>query len=407
MASPGEFRRFLKWSGMVTATGVAACLALVIAADPYRLYRVLERPGFNLVKTQPLRYRNEIKLDGVRAAGADMFIVGNSRAEIGLDPAYPPLAAAGRAPYNLALAGTRIELAHHQLAQLDSKGQHPRHLIVGAEFLDFPVDPKAPQASATPVPTANALSELAWRFDTLFSLDSVIDAFKTIRMQDARDAQVMTALGFNPLLEYRTLAREEGYHALFQQRAADYAKRFAKAPRGLVAAATGSSNEFEQLRAVVDKGARAGARVDVLIYPYHVQIMALLESAGMAPMFEQWKAILARQMETLRAAYPQARITLWDFSGYALYQCEPVPAKGDLTSQTRWYWEAGHFKAELGNIMLDRMLGEAGDQAFGMVLAPSSLDDNRQRIARERAQCAASSPALFSDMATLLEASQP
>jgi hypothetical protein len=25
----------------------------------------------------------------------------------------------------------------------------------------------------------------------------------------------------------------------------------------------------------------------------------------------------------------------------------------------RWYWEAGHFKSELGGLMLEQMLGQA------------------------------------------------
>jgi hypothetical protein len=399
MASAREFGRFLKWSALVTATGALACVALVVVADPYRLYRVIERPGFNQLKTQPVRYQNEIKLAGVRAARANLFIVGNSRAEIGLDPAYPPLAATGLAPYNLALAGTRIELARHQLEQLERAGQRARHLIVGAEFLDFPIDPDAPQPPVQPPPTTGMLAELAWRFDTLFSLDALADAARTIGMQgDDADTPVMTAQGFNPLREYRTLARDEGYYALFQQRAADYAKRFAKAPRGLVNRASGSSKEFEQLRAVVEQGARAGARVDVVIYPYHAQLMALMEKAGMAPMFEQWKAMLAGQMETLQAAYPAARITLWDFSGYARYQCEAIPAKGDRRTQTRWYWEGGHFKAELGNVMLDRMLGLPGaedEEVFGVPLRTSGLEQNRQRIAAERERCKLANGAWF------------
>jgi hypothetical protein len=395
MATTSEFRRFLAWTAAIVAAGALGCMTLVAVVDPYRLYRLLERPGFNQVKTQPERYQKEIKLTGARASKADLFIIGNSRAEIGLDPDYPGLSAGGLRPYNLALAGTRIQVAREQLEQLGAAGQHPKRLIVGVEFLDFPIDPAAPLQVAPATVVRTPLAELAWRFDALFSVDSVVDAVKTVRNQRNPDAPTMSERGFNPLREYRALARDEGYYALFQQRAQDYAARFKKAPRGLVTRATGSAKEFDQLQAVLALGVHDGATIDVVIYPYHAQIMALLERAGMEPMFEQWKALLATQVETVRRAHPQARITLWDFSGYAPYQCEAIPAKGDRKTETVWYWEAGHFKAALGNIMLARILGNDDESDFGVKLTPANIDANRARVARERASCMAAQPALF------------
>jgi hypothetical protein len=395
MAASPQFGRFLLWSGVLTGAGALACVALVALVDPYRLVGLVDRPGFNHHKPQPERYQKQIKLAGARAARADLLIVGNSRAEIGLDPDYPPLAAGSLRPYNLALAGTRIQVAREQLEQLHRTGQHPRHLIVGAEFLDALADPATPLPPAPPTVHPGAAAELAWRFDALFSLDALGDALKTVRQQKAENAPTMTARGFNPLREYRQLARDEGYYALFQQRAADYGKRFAKLPPSL-AGTSGSPSEIAQLRAVVEHGAADGARVDVVIYPFHAQIMVLLESAGMAPVFDAWRTALAREVDAARAAHPGVRITLWDFSGYAPYQCEPIPAKGDRKSETRWYWEAGHFKAALGELMLARMLDQpAAGEPFGLPLTPANLELNRERLVRERAACLAAAPDLF------------
>lgn len=401
MASKHEFRRFLVWTGLVASGGALACMALVALVDPYRLHRLVEHPGINQVKIQPERYQKEIKLAGARAAHADLFILGNSRAEIGLDPDYPGLAATGMSPYNLALAGTRLQVAREQLEQLAAGGMHPRRLIVGVEFLDFPIDPDSAQQSVPASVIATPLASLAWRFDALFSIDSVLDAVKTVRSQRNPDAASMSARGFNPLREYRQMARDEGYYALFRQRAQDYAARLKTLPRGLVRRATGSAREFEQVQAILALGIKDGATIDLVIYPYHAQIMALLDDTGMAPMFEQWKALLATQVAAVRAAHPKARVTLWDFSGYAPYQCEAVPAKGDREAQTRWYWEAGHFKTELGNLMLARMLDPQRASNFGFALTPEGIDANRSRVARERLACQVANPALFSEAAAL------
>jgi hypothetical protein len=403
MASPSTAGRFLAWTAGATGAAILACMALVVVVDPYRLYGLPERPGFNSVKLQPARYQNQIKLAAASAAQAQLLIVGNSRAEIGLDPADPALAAASLRAYNLALAGTRIQVANAQLAELERRGQRPRHLIVGAEFLDFPLDPALPQPIDQPHPETMA-ARLAWQFDALFSIDSVTDALQTVARQRAPYAKTMTAQGFNPLDDYKKLAQDEGYYALFQQRATEYASRFRHLPRGLLVGTSGTSRDFTQLEAIVERGARQGARVDVVIYPYHAQLMALYEAAGMTALFETWKTLLAQRTDALRLRYPDARIALWDFSGYGPYQCQPIPAKGDRSGLSPWYWEAGHFKPGLGHKMLARMMSGAADPqdaGFGYLLTAAGTQANRQRLDAERAACLASNPAVFAGGAAL------
>jgi len=69
---------------------------------------------------------------------------------------------------------------------------------------------------------------------------------------------------------------------------------------------------------------------------------------------------------------------LWDFSGCHSVTIEDVPASGDLRSEMRWYWEAGHFKKELGDLVLDKVLDHPDPQrkvpaGFGTLLTPPIL----------------------------------
>jgi len=55
----------------------------------------------------------------------------------------------------------------------------------------------------------------------------------------------------------------------------------------------------------------------------------------------------------------------------------------------RWYWEAGHFKKQLGDLVLDRILGEAlpaEASDFGIDLVPGTVET---RIAGCRVSLAA------------------
>lgn len=407
MASSKHFSRFLAWTALATISGVVLCVALVVVVDPYRLYRLVDLPGFNRVKPQPERYQKEIKLAGARAVHANVFIVGNSRAEIGFDPDYRDLSAPGLSPYNLALSGRKIQTAREQLDYLQKAGQRPVKLIVGVDFLDFLINPASASVQPALPRPASLADDLKWKFDVLFSMTSVSDAIRTLAIQRATEAETITALGFNPLREYVKIARDDGYYPIFQQRAAEYARKFVSAPHGLIASDSGSSNDFNQLRDILANAGRGQTEVYVVIYPYHAQILAMFEQAGLRSVFEEWKTLLAHQIDAVRAAQPDARIVLWDFSGYSAIQCEAIPAKGDKRSQTKWYWEAGHFKPALGNLMLARMLGQAGlplaNGSIGFRLTSSTLAENRRRFERERTECIASYPMLFRDSVILME----
>ena len=404
MPSTPPFKRFLLQFALLSVAVAAIAAVLIVSVDPYGLYRLVERPGFNRVKPQLKRYQREIKTELALAAGADALIMGNSRAEIGFDPEHPTFSAHTRSTFNLALAGSRLDSARAQLDALRAQGRRPVKLVLGVDFLDFLVDPGAPARAPALPPARDRLAGLLWRLDTGFSIDSLTDALATVRLQHLADPESMTARGFNPFYDYRKMARDEGYYPLFQQRATDYAKRFVTRPHALRNGQGQSAADFEQLHSILADAAAAGAEIHVAIYPYHAQILAMFEQAGMMPAFDEWKVMLEAQVAAVRAANPGARLTLWDFSGYMPYQCEPIPAKGERGASTAWYWEAGHFKSALGDIMLDRMFAPAAPaHGFGVMLATEqAARAQHERLAAERARCAAGYPRLFQEAAALV-----
>lgn len=401
MTTERDFKRFLLIATIVVLLAAIASAGFVAFMDPYRLYDSTARTGLNRIKPMPTRYQNEIKLHGAVKRRADTFILGNSRAELGFNPEY---FTSGSSAYNLALAGTRLATARSQLDYLRREGAVPSKLVVGVEFLDFLFEPDKASALQAAQPKT-ALEDLAWRADALFSIDSLIDSIKTLLLQRVSYPQSITERGFNPLLEYNKFARDGGYYAIFQQRAIEYAKRLGKAPQSRTVRWSASSPDVDALRAIIAHGIKNGADVHLVIYPYHVQIMAMWEEAGLISTFDDWKAMLVREVSTALAANPGARVTLWDFSGYSSYQCEAIPAKGDKHTQTTWYWEAGHFKETLGQIMLYRMFGGNDThiaQPFGFELNGTNFVSNQSRISGERAACAAAQQVIFKEARALI-----
>lgn len=404
MSEQPDFARFLKWTGAVLAAGILLVLAFVAVIDPYSLHRLVELHDFNAVKPRPERHLAEIKLARARAVQPQVFLMGNSRIDVGIDPDTRALAGAA---YNLALPGTGVAAARHQWETLHRNGVRPASMLLGVEFFDFLIDPAAGDTPDQVLP--GGLASLRWQLDTRFSLDALLDAARTLLIQRDPYAATMSARGFNPLGDYLRAAGEHGYHGFFQQRASENARRFSLAPRGIALAGSDSSSDWRELGRLLDAATEQGASVELIIYPYHAQLMTMLEQAGLWPLFEQWKLRLLREIARVQQARPEARVRLWDFSGYGVLQCERIPAPGDR-SATTWYWESGHFKAALGDLMLARLFGGAGarpvPQGFGVRLDAAGWDANRDRIARERSACVAAEPAMFREAAAMVAAFQ-
>ncbi len=292
-----------------------------------------------------------------------------------------------------------------QLQQLVEAGVRPRTVILGVEFIDF-LDAAAKSTALPVAPSATPpRGAQFWRFDTLFSLASVKDAIRTLRIQRIEESATMSPDGFNPLREYRSVVRDDGYHKIFQQRAQESAATFRRKSTTALA-----PEDFESLHAFLLTTSGLNADVKLVIYPYHAQLLALFEAAGLWPLFEEWKGRLVLEIAAVAKNHPTARITLVDFSGFGAYNCERIPRANEPDVATKWYWEAGHFKKELGDIVLNRVIAGTpqgvADAAFGVTLDAATQDSNIARIARERASCAAAHPELFESARTLALAGQ-
>ncbi|AVR98387.1 hypothetical protein [Pseudoduganella armeniaca] len=372
--------RYLRWLGATMLAAAAAVALMVLLVDPYGLYGWVDVAGFNRVKAPLARYQNEIKLARALRLRPQVVLVGNSRVEAGFDPDGPALRGANA--INLGIAGTGTPTAIGQLRYLAAHGIRPRRVIAGLDVVD----------AMTPRPIVSARAPVLripwpgrwWQLDALLSAASLRDTLWTVALQRDADGAMATPRGFNPLRQYGSAARLEGYAAIFRQRAQENARKLAaRSGGGLDVPAVRA-----EVRALLDAAAQGNpaVRVDLLVYPYHAQLLAMFEAAGLWRRFEAWKAVLREEVAAARLRHPRARIVLADFGAYGPWQCEPIPAEGS-GAMTTWYWEAGHFKAALGEVLLAR-LDDTADRAHDATAG--------------RAACVARQPGLFIDAARLV-----
>jgi hypothetical protein len=303
---------------------------------------------------------------------------------------------------NLAVPGIGVESAVSYLRHAAAL-EKPQWAVLGVDFMDFLLDLRELQAkpeerepwSANPdyflsvYPGGAPNPYYRWRkwknrFDKTASLTAFWNSLGTVYYQSSPYSVDLTELGFNPMHDYLKMAKAEGYHAIFKQRDIENAKKYSRGAKRIFLPDRRGSREFDTVRGAVRFCQAEGIRLVVVIYPYHARLLEIVKDAGLWPEFEDWKRELTAILEQEGGEYP-----LWDFSGYNSFTTEAVPGAKEKSKETRWYWEAGHFKKELGDLVLARIFGfpsaEPGVEHFGAILATANIEGHLAAIREQGA----------------------
>lgn len=385
-------KRYLTLWLALTGTLLLGAAAINLVVDPYGIFRVVDAPGFNAVKPKAGVHGAMTKAYQVLRVQPRGLILGNSRAEVGLDPNHAAWPESARPVFNLALPGTGthttlLYLRHVLEAQKDNP---PTIVVWGIDFMDFLTDrdsmsprrdglgKKDQRLLANPDGTRNPsrwLQRLRDGAEATVTLGALLDSGITLREQSNPFAENLTPLGFNPMRDYLKITADEGYWAIFRQRDFENIKAYAKRPRDIVDASGASSPTLDDLRRVITLCHKHRIDLKLVIYPYHAHLMETLYLTRHWQAFENWKRAVAHiaHDEAIAAGLPP--IPLWDFSRFNAVSQSAVPGKDDRKTANPWYWEAGHFKRELGEQVLAQVLGgepEKGD--LGVRLDTTNLE---------------------------------
>lgn len=373
--------RYLAWMGGTVIGLCCLAVALAVAVDPYRLYGTPTVAGWTALKPRIETHYFMSKLHQLERVRPNTLLLGNSRVEVGLDPRSGQWRASDRPVYNAALAGRGLRASLDMLR--DAIAAHPpRTVVLGLDFMDFlqRPDPLPPPAPPVRVDERRLLVDgegkpnperplQLWRdrLATTLTIDAILDSLATLFEQDPRYGGTITPLGFNPLHEYRAFSRQQGYDALFAQWNRVYVARYRERPAPDFAEPRRYAS-FRYLEEIMALCRSHAIRLLMFIHPYHADYLEMLREDALWPSFVAWKRALVK---VTAAEMPAGWNDLFDFSGYNAFTTEPVPPPGDRRTAMRWYWEAGHYKSALGEVMLARMLH--GAPGFGLALNAATL----------------------------------
>jgi hypothetical protein len=384
-------RRYSIWLFLWTAACSLTIGAFNFFVDPYGIFDTPRIEGVNAIKSRAGQREGLVKKYRIYSLRPNAIILGNSRAQVGFDPLHRAWPSDARPVLNLAVPGAGPQTARDLLGHATTAGAL-NLIVIGVDFVDFRLHSSAPPQAyvSHAVQPPDLRTRLQDYVSVTMSLDALVDSLLTVQAQGEPYRTSLTPEGFNPMLDYIGHAKREGYAALFAQRDAENAKSYLKGGNRVIHPATGTSPEFEAIRDMLRQARRSRARVHLVIYPYHAHILELFDLAGLWGPFEDWKRELVRLVES-EGRQSGSTISLWDFSGYNAFTSEAVPEVGDTHNIMQWYWEAGHFKKELGDIVLDRILDQmsqtqSGAERFGMLLSRQDIESHLRSIRLARTE---------------------
>ena len=402
MAALLSHRRYLVLLACLLAAGVGLAAVANLMVDPYGIYGLWVQRGVNVIKPHAGANGAMAKAYQVQRVKPRTLILGNSRAEVGFNPESRAWPQALQPVYNLALPGTG-PLTSLRYLEHATAVQKPALVMLGVDFMDFLLrdDAASYRVEGTPPmerrllvtrmgrPNPDYLWQRIEDFSvTVLSLDALIHSISTVNAQHARYPADLTDRGFNPMEDYEGIARNEGYASIFRQRDQENVGVYLRRPKNIYVRGGAGSPELEVLRRIIALCRKQGAELSIVIYPYHTHLLEIFQDADLWPLFEEWKRALVRIAAEADQGRDVSSVQLWDFSGYNEISAEQVPAPADRKTATRWYWEAGHFKKELGDVMLARMFAApdiSTDAGIGVKLTLENVEQQIERIRQQRA----------------------
>lgn len=374
------YRSYLKLLACFVACGTVVIAGMNWVIDPFYIFESPRISGLNAAKTgffKHLRSMKPLVLE-VRRNTFETIILGSSRAEAGLDPEHP--AWGNSKVYNLSIpAPSMYELLRYY--EFANEVQDLRTVVLALDFSQFEsqtnyeVDQllQGIHSSSNHYRASNLVT-------TLFSIDALSASARTVISQHNPEVE-HTPLGFGIHTWRRKEAARVGQRAVFIDNDKQYISN-----HWTKRASTGDSydgsqtNTLEYFRRLVEESRTHDTNLIVLISPSHAREWSAIWAAGLWPQLEQWKRNLVAILAEDAARHPGMKpYVLWDFSGYNSITTEEVPPAGDTRTQMRWYWEASHYKKEVGDMILEKILGYHNPEQqvpddFGIELTPGNVE---------------------------------
>lgn len=378
MSHHKDYRRY----GFRLLTLTAVLLAMIAGFngffDPYEVLGTPTIKRVNQVKREKDIQVRLFKTVAVNKIEVQSLFLGSSRTEFGLDTHHPALRH-HQPGYNLAITGGNMYEVRRYFDHAIATQPELKEIVLGIDFFMF-----NQVRENTPDFKEERLATRKWfvgevfagdLFEILLSKPAIISSLKTLKNSFLRPNNP----GFfyedgrrNPDSTIEQVYFNQSVIPRFRMVLKDFLVR-----PDMYGAYQFSPDYLEDLQAIITTSQQRGIRLHLFISPSHALQWEAIRVAGLWSEFEDWKRAIVNLSP------------IWDFSGYNSMTTEAVQ------NPMKYYLESSHYRKELGDLVLNRMLGyqpETVPADFGRLLTPTNLETHLEQIRRDRELWAKENP---------------
>ena len=383
--SDAVYSAYVKVMTGVLAAGLLVVMLLNVIVDPYEFFGSPEVRGIN-------KYNSDVNVGGQRRTKSlqmkshDYMIVigGSSRVMRSIDPDSEVFE--GRPAYNAGIFGTNMVELEKVLDEA-LKREDLEQIYLGLDFLMFSTgrgySGDMLSSGFAGVPKWKILLESTVSADALAASIDTLEINRKSPDQGAylsEDGFVIDERESKPALPYR----REKFDAMLS-------KNFMIDPE-TYAAFQYDPNRMRMLKSILMKCQEKGVGVTLFLPPVHARQLETIDVMGLWPVFEFWKKDLVEVVASGELA--EARVSLYDFTGYDIYTTEPIPPYKSTKDMVYWS-ESSHAREALGELVLQRLTGHGASdlpEDFGVLLTAENIASHLETVRREREVYIAENP---------------
>lgn len=129
---------------------------------------------------------------------------------------------------------------------------------------------------------------------------------------------------------------------------------------------------------------RNNVDLKMVINPSHIRMWEGLDYYIGYDTWLKWKKDVVKANEETAKKLGKQPFAIYDFAIYNKFTSESVP--NDESAKMNYYWDASHFKKELGDMVLDEISGIKKHSNFGVKIDGYNIDDHLQNLRNDRAK---------------------
>lgn len=363
----GNYKRF---NFVLLATIFSPLLAIGlfnIVIDPYGVMNTPSFIGVNQLKIAQPRHVRLFKAVAITRIKPTTVLLGTSRAEF-LDTKHPALGKNTKG-YNLGLPGANMYEVRRYFEHTLSNQQNLKEVVLEISLMMFDSQRKnRVDFSEKRLKKKQILEEDALKI--IFSLDALEASLKTINFNSNQTTvtNYYSDGGRNPEAVGKTDMLLE-FKDVIQEAIQKKSKKIQLSEQYI--------NDFVT---IVHTCKQRNINLKVFISPVHTTEMEEFRTAGLWPVFEDWKRRVSKVTP------------LWDFSGYNSITREPI------TKDMKNFTDRGHYTRKIGDLILNRLFHYQEEKVpndFGILITPTNIESHLAKIRTDQELWAKNNPKMI------------